>query len=171
MASRSTLILGALGLAGIVAATAWSVRRESSGPTSVPAPDHRPVEGDGKSGPATPLSPLPSAAAPSTEREAPATVSPVAAAQAPEAPPETPPVIEEVVEPPKLSTLDPIVGGENAIRGKYASSTYAERAQRLATLESALAVGQPEDPSHADAYTALKDELGWLRENLGTPPK
>jgi hypothetical protein len=69
----------------------------------------------------------------------------------------------------KLPTLDPIAGGVPAIQSRYNGSTYEERFARAETAENALG-SAPSDPENTDVYQALKDELVWLRENMGKPP-
>ncbi len=74
-------------------------------------------------------------------------------------------------EAPKPGTLDPVTGGEGAIRAKFAGSSYETRHTRLQILQAALQFGEPEDKTQSDDYQALKDELYWLRDNLGEPPQ
>lgn len=166
------LILGTLGLVAVVAVTAWSVRTGPKGPTSVSGPGPANTDVGTSSRSETKLSSLPSEdpATVPVAREVPAAKAPeeVPAADSMVEPPPAPDVVP--AEPPKPSSLDPILGGRDMIRGRYASSTYEERASRVATLETVLGTGEPEDKDQADSYAALKDELAWLRENLGTPP-
>lgn len=168
MRNRSVLL--ALGVLGLLAVLVWSLR--SNGRPSDPV---KPATAEGVSSERADPAVLSAPAArdgarPPTEREVPA-------AKVPEEPPPTetseatePPAPMEPVEPPKPSSLEPILGGENAFRARHAASTYEDRARRVASLESALSAGEPEDKTQSEAYAALKEELLWLRDNLGAPP-
>ncbi|MDZ4774780.1 MAG: hypothetical protein SGI72_16770 [Planctomycetota bacterium] len=90
------------------------------------------------------------------------------------------PPVEEPVEPPlvlppggsieKPESLVPVYGGSEAMPAQFAGSTYATRYERLRMLEAVFELGSP-DEGQMKAFAALKDELGWLRANLGQPEK
>lgn len=80
------------------------------------------------------------------------------------------PAEEVAVDPVKWETLEPIQGGVAAIRARHAGVPYEERLRRSHQLENAFAMSDLESQAPPESYAALKDELVWLRENLGTPP-
>lgn len=190
MSSRTPLILGLVGLAAVTGAIVWLTQVRSTEATTSPAP------ASGKLEPAPPvvLGQTPELAtpeknqppavipaeqlilkdrAPDTQRK---TIDPLPVAVPGAAPTAVEPAVQPPaapdIDPPKLGSLDPIVGGAAAIKGKYVGSTYEERRTRADLLEFALDANG--DASTAkidrDLYQALKDELIWLRENMGTPP-
>jgi hypothetical protein len=193
MSSRTALVVGALGLVAITGAILWFTQVHSTGSTTVP------TTADGKSEHAVGAGSDHELAVPeklatptrtdrgSSSRDG----KPAASGRQPAADPKAakqgpgattlaagPGALEVVAlepataatEPPKLSSLGAISGGAGAIKGKYFGSTYAERRERADLLESALGGGDPQDKDLLETFKALKDELVWLRENMGTPP-
>lgn len=181
MNTRVALVL--LVLAAGLGLLVWKLRTNPVSVEGVPAPmaesrtpdvGRSPALGDvpatpargGEASPGQPLTGPAGLAGPSPSRspasETSSTVTDSAASEPEPAP----------LEPVKLVTLDPIQGGGvAAIESRHHSSTFEERAQRLAAIETAFTFGEPTDPEERVAFQALKDELVWLREHPGTPSK
>lgn len=177
----SIVLILAAGLGALI----WALRSQPVPPAVPPGPPPaaaatEPARPDPVLGRAPEPSSAPAPSQPTLRSSAPpeppatrtAVVEPAPSAPVPAAPEiEAPPP-----EPVKLALLDPILpGGVAAIENRHRNTTKEERAQRIATIESAFSFGEPEDPEERVAFQALKDELVWLRDHLGasagTPPR